>query len=97
MRRRYLVTYDVSDDKRRNRVFKTLLGCGDHVQFSVFLCEMNDMEKASMKDKLKQCVHQRTDQVLILDLGSAENPLEVGNGMECVGFAYTPPGRVTVV
>lgn len=32
----YLVCYDVSDDKRRNRIAKILLGYGDRVQYSVF-------------------------------------------------------------
>ncbi len=41
MRRRYLITYDISDDKRRARVFKSLRNRGDHLQFSVFLCELN--------------------------------------------------------
>jgi len=97
MRRRYLVTYDISDDKRRNRVFKTLRDRGDHVQFSVFLCELNAREYAMLKGELKEFVHQRKDQVLILDLGSADDILEVGQGLDCIGFAYSPPQRVMVV
>jgi CRISPR-associated protein Cas2 len=97
MRRRYLITYDISDDKRRDRVFKVLRDRGDHVQFSVFLCELNGREHALLKGELQEAVHQREDQVLILDLGLAENPLEIGQGLECVGFAYSPSQRVTVV
>ena len=97
MRRRYLVTYDISDDKRRDRVFKMLRDRGDHVQFSVFLCELNAREYAVLKGELQQCVHQRDDQVLLLDLGPAENVFEIGQGMECVGFAYRPPQRIVVV
>lgn len=97
MRRRYLITYDISDDKRRDRIFKTLRDRGDHVQFSVFLCELNPREHATLKGELQQYVHQRDDQVLILDLGPAENVLEIGQGMECVGFAYCPPQRIVVV
>lgn len=87
MRRRYLITYDISDDKRRDRVFKALRDRGDHVQFSVFLCELNAREYALLKGELQQYVHKRDDQVLILDLGPAENALEIGQGLECVGFA----------
>jgi CRISPR-associated protein Cas2 len=97
MRRRYLITYDISDDKRRNRVFKTLRDRGDHVQFSVFLCELNPREYASLKGQLQEFVHQRQDQVLILDLGLADDILEIGQGLDCVGFAYNPPHRVVVV
>jgi CRISPR-associated protein Cas2 len=97
MRRRYLVTYDISDDKRRDRVFKALRNRGDHVQFSVFLCELNDREHALLKGELQEFVHHREDQVLFLDLGSADDPLEIGQGLECVGFAYCPPQRIVVI
>jgi len=40
-----------------------------------------------LKGELQQYVHKRDDQVLILDLGPAENALEIGQGLECVGFA----------
>lgn len=97
MRRRYLVTYDISDDKRRNNVFKALRDRGDHVQFSVFLCELNPREYALLKGQLQEFVNQRNDQVLILDLGLADDILEIGQGLDCVGFAYNPPQRVMVV
>jgi CRISPR-associated protein Cas2 len=38
----YLVSYDIEDDKRRNRVAKTLLDFGSRVQYSVFECIMDD-------------------------------------------------------
>ena len=97
MRRRYLITYDISDNKRRNCVFKALYNCGDHVQYSVFICELNSREYASLKGELQQTVHQKEDQILILDLGSAENILEIGEGLHCIGFPYSPPPRVRIV
>ena len=97
MRRRYLVTYDIADDKRRNCVFRTLHDCGDHLQYSVFLCELNGTEYASLKGQLQQSVHHKEDQVLILDLGLADNTFEIGQGLDCVGFGYCPPQRVTIV
>ena len=97
MRRRYLITYDISDDKRRNCVFKILRDRGDHIQFSVFLCELNPREYALLKGQLQEFVHKRDDQVLILDLGLADNILEIGQGLDYVGFAYCPPQRVMIV
>ncbi len=38
MRRRYLFSYDVSDDKRRDRIFKNLRDHGDHAQFREIAC-----------------------------------------------------------
>ena len=95
MRQRYLIAYDVSDDKRRNRVFKTLMSNGDHVQFSVFLCELNGVELARLKGDLAEAVNQRQDQVIFLDVGPADN--DVGSKLECVGRAYEPPARLTVI
>ena len=95
MRKRYLIAYDVSDDKRRTAIFKTLMGNGDHVQFSVFLCQLSDMELARLKGNLAESVNARQDQVVILDLGPADNDL--ASRFECIGKAYTPPTRVMVI
>lgn len=95
MRKRYLIAYDVADDKRRNTVFKTLMGNGDHVQFSVFLCELNDAELARVKGELSEALNHRRDQAIILDLGPTESDLAAK--LRCIGKRYEPPARVTVV
>lgn len=95
MRRRYLVTYDISDDKRRNGVFKTLMSNGNHVQFSVFLCELNRKELAGLKGRLGQMINHREDQVLLLDMGTTDHDLAAT--LRCIGKKYRPPARVRVV
>ncbi|MEK7751294.1 MAG: CRISPR-associated endonuclease Cas2, partial [Acidobacteriota bacterium] len=40
MRNSYLVSYDIADDKRLRQVFKTMRAYGDHLQFSVFECQL---------------------------------------------------------
>ncbi len=52
MRNVYLVTYDVSDDRRRDRVFATLRGFGDHLQYSVFRCELAEIERVRLRARL---------------------------------------------
>jgi CRISPR-associated protein Cas2 len=94
-RRRYLIAYDISDDKRRTGVFKTLVDHGDHVQFSVFLCALNDRELASLRARLCELIHTREDQVIIVDLGLADDALEAL--LECLGKRYNPVARVQVV
>ncbi len=94
-RRRYLFSYDISDDKRRTRTFKVLDAWGDHAQFSVFFAELNSTELAGLKARLDRIIHHEEDQILILDLGPLTNPLE--EGLECLGRAYHPPARVVVV
>lgn len=95
MRKRYLIAYDVSDDKRRNAIFKALMGNGDHVQFSVFLCQLNEVELECLKGMLREYVNVRQDQVVILDLGPADS--ELAARLECIGKSYTPPARVLVI
>lgn len=94
-RRHYLVSYDISEDRRRNAVFKMLQGQGDHVQYSVFFCELNDRELAQLRLRLREHIHAGEDQVLIVDLGPASNPLE--NGIDCLGKPYEPNVRTVVV
>ncbi len=94
-RRHYLVSYDVSDDKRRNRVFQTLEDIGDHVQYSVFLCELSRRELAQLRSQLVDHVHQREDQVMILDLGPAHLSLETA--LEIMGRPHEPLVRTLIV
>ena len=95
MRQRYLIAYDVADDKRRNAVFKALVANGDHVQFSVFLCQLNRVELARLQGDLEKAVNHRQDQVIILDLGPADSAL--ASRLQCLGKGYTPPTRVNVI
>lgn len=94
-RRRYLVTYDISDDKRRDRVWNELNGFGDWAQFSVFLCELTDRELVQMRGELREAIHEKEDQVLILDLGRAHRPLT--NSLEVIGRSYEPAVRSHII
>jgi CRISPR-associated protein Cas2 len=94
-RKHYVVTYDISDDKRRNRVFQTLHGFGDHAQYSVFFCELNDEELARLRRRLRDAIHHAQDQVLIVEMGTAPRPVQTG--IEVIGRDYDPPVRTIVV
>ena len=41
-KRMYVISYDISEDKRRNKVAKLLEGYGRRVQYSVFECHINE-------------------------------------------------------
>jgi CRISPR-associated protein Cas2 len=43
-----VVSYDIHDDKRRNRIHKVLKNFGERIQFSVFECDLT-------KDQLSAC------------------------------------------
>lgn len=94
-RRHYLISYDIADDKRRTRVFNILRDNGNRAQYSVFFCQLNRRELATVRGLLGKIIHHRKDQILIIDLGEAHNPLDAG--LECLGQRYEPPQRVLVV
>jgi CRISPR-associated protein Cas2 len=72
MRKSYLVCYDISDDKRLRKVFKIMRGYGNHVQFSVFECQLNATDVVRLRAELGAVIHHGDDQVLFVDLGPAE-------------------------
>ena len=72
MRNSYIVTYDISDDKRLRKVFKTMRGFGDHLQYSVFECQLTPMDLVRLRTALAKVIHHTEDQVLFVDLGPAE-------------------------
>jgi CRISPR-associated protein Cas2 len=72
MRTTYLVCYDIADDKRLRKVFKTMRGYGDHLQFSVFECQLTAMDLVRLRSQLSLIIDHADDQVLIVNLGPAE-------------------------
>ena len=72
MRRLYLVAYDISDPGRLRKVFKTMRGFGDHLQFSVFQCDLTATARVEMQAALEDIIHHEKDKVLIIDLGLTE-------------------------
>lgn len=73
MRIRYIVTYDISDPKRLRRVFRTMKGYGDPLQYSVFQCDLSASERILMVEALSAIINQREDQVMLINIGPAEN------------------------
>lgn len=72
MRRYVLVTYDIADEKRLRRMFKLLRGYGDHVQYSIFLCQLTDKDMVVLKEKMKDIINHKQDQAILIGLGSVE-------------------------
>jgi len=72
MRTSYIVTYDISDDKRLRQVFKTMRGFGDHLQYSVFECQLTPTDLVRLRAELAGIIHHTEDQVLFVDLGPSE-------------------------
>lgn len=92
---RYLVTYDITDENRLRKVYKTMRGYGDHIQYSVFICDLSDKEKIELITVLSDLINNKEDQILIVDLGPSER-----HGKKCIetiGKAFTNPERYVIV
>ena len=87
MIRTYIVTYDISNPKRLRRVFNTMKAYGDHLQLSVFQCDLNGSQLVQMRTALEQIVQRDEDQVLIIDLGPLKG--EFQKRMLAIGLPYT--------
>lgn len=61
MRQRYVVTYDICDAKRLRTVFETVKGFGEHLQYSVFCCDLSDMGLAALKMELLKVINPKED------------------------------------
>lgn len=95
MRNAYIVSYDISDPKRLRKVFKLLYGYGEHVQFSVFRCELAATDRLQLMAKLKRLIHHEQDQVLFINMGPAQ-----GRGAKAIlalGRGYQPISKSPIV
>jgi CRISPR-associated protein Cas2 len=87
MRQSYLICYDICDEKRLRKVFQIMRGYGDHLQFSVFECQLTPSDLLRCRADLAAVIHHKEDQVLFVNLGPSE-----GRGdrvIVALGKAYT--------
>ena len=87
MRNTFLVCYDICDDKRLRKVFKTMRDFGDHLQYSVFECQFTPIDLARCRHTLSELIKHNEDQVLFIDLGPTEGRGE--RVISALGLPYT--------
>jgi CRISPR-associated protein Cas2 len=92
--RLYIVSYDISDNRRWRRVFKLMRGYGHWLQLSVFQCRLTARRRAEMARRLEELIHDRDDHVIILELGPAD---KVDPRIESLGKAFEPVKRTAIV
>jgi len=67
----FLVTYDIMDPKRWQKVHRTMKGFGEPLQYSVFACELSDAQRVRMVTALEELIQSDQDRVIIVNLGPA--------------------------
>jgi CRISPR-associated protein Cas2 len=95
MRQTFIVSYDISDPKRLRRVYRLMKGYGEHVQLSVFRCELTHRALVELRADLGNIIHHGQDQVLFVDIGPEEG--RGSTSISAIGRAYEPPERCAVV
>ncbi len=95
MRQTYVVSYDISDPKRLRNVFRLMKGYGEHIQLSVFRCDLTHRALVELRARLGAVINHDEDQVLFVDIGP-----EDGRGsasIAAIGRPYRAPQRCAVI
>ncbi len=75
---RYLVTYDIPDDKRRTKLAKMLEDFGDRVQYSVFECILDKEHLHRMIAGINNIIIEKEDSVRVYPLcASCEKDIKI--------------------
>ncbi|HQE67158.1 MAG TPA: CRISPR-associated endonuclease Cas2 [Bacillota bacterium] len=80
MKSSYLVCYDIRDERRLMRVYKTMKKTGLHIQYSVFHCRLEWHELLELKAKLKDIINEKEDDLRIYPLPQAGKVSVMGCG-----------------
>lgn len=58
-----VISYDIPDDRRRDRVMKALKDFGMHVQYSLFECELKPEVYTRLRERLMKLVDKKEDNI----------------------------------
>lgn len=64
----FLISYDIEDDKKRNRIAKIMEDYGKRVQFSVFECLMDMEQLNKLKNDFEKIIDKEKDSIRIYRL-----------------------------
>lgn len=85
-RRRYLVGYDIRDDKRLRQVHKVAKSYGWPMQYSLFVCDLDRIELVALQTDLARAIHHTQDSIAIIDVGDPRD-----RGRTCFNFMGAAP------
>ena len=85
MKHIYIICYDVAEPKRLRKVYKTLQGAGESLQYSVFRCELSAVERQQLIEKLWGILNLGEDRLLVANLGLSDT-----RGVDCLQYWGNP-------
>ena len=92
--RMYIVAYDIANNQRWRRVFKTMHGFGEWLQLSVFQCRLSRRRRAELETRLRELVKAGEDHVLLIDIGPAD---KTELAVESIGKTFAKIERRAIV
>ncbi len=92
MRSIFILAYDISDEKRLRKVYNYMMGYGKPLQYSVFMLELSEKEKAIMVVGLLGLIDQSEDSILIISLGR-----KLRTRIQFIGIRKSIPKREAVI
>lgn len=91
----FVVSYDIMDPKRLQRVHRTMKGFGEPLHYSVFRCDLTPKGRVEMIAALTDLIKQNEDRIMIIDLGPAEG--SVDNRIEFLGVLPAKMERKAII
>ena len=90
--RLYIVTYDISEQRRWRRLFNLMKGYGEWLQLSVFQCRLSPKQHAELIALIDGIIHHQDDHVILMDLGLADrvDPKVVSLGKKFEKMQHEP-------
>ena len=72
-----IVSYDISEDKRRTKIHDILSSYGQWMQYSLFECNLTKTEYAKLRFRLNKIINSQTDSIRFYFLcGCCQNKIE---------------------
>ncbi|NPV63056.1 MAG: CRISPR-associated endonuclease Cas2 [Methanotrichaceae archaeon] len=85
----YVVSYDIMDQKRLQKVHRTMKGFGEPIHNSVFRCDLTAKGRVEMLAALTDLIKHDLDRVMIVDLGPSDG--RVNQKIEFLGVHAMDP------
>lgn len=97
MRTRYLLCYDVREQRRLRRTIKVAESWGYRLQYSVFVCDLSDVERAGLERDLRDVLNLDIDRAVLIDLGAPGSSSSRRLRWVTTSVDLPTPGEPTIV
>ena len=91
----YVVSYDIMDPKRLQRVHKTMKGFGEPIHYSVFRCDLTPKGRVELMAVLTDLIKHDQDRIMIVDLGPTDGGAD--NRIEFIGVRAMEASRKAII